>query len=241
MSTPWHPGEHVAVIGQTGRGKTHVIDRLVRENRAYVIVFKTKDDPEDADKYWRGFKRIETVSGLTDTRFTRFLLAPPLGKYPQQYDHMIREGHRLIAKVFKQGGWTVVFDERWLAENILGLQSGIEMLETQGRSKGISVVSGMQRPVDVSRQALAQATHIVSFAGDTRDGDTIGKATTKPYGQAVMALKEHDFAYYHRVSGRIMRGNSQGLSAVIRPALAGVDSVATAVRATMRAAGTGGR
>jgi len=233
----WLPGEHVTVIGQTGSGKTHLINRLVSENRNFIVVFKTKEDPEDGKKYWRGFKRIESVRGLDDTRYSRFLLMPPLGRYPKQYEHQEREAHRLIQKVFKQGKWTVVFDERWYAENILKVRAGIEMLETQGRSKGISVVSGLQRPVEISRFALSQATHVFSFVGDSRDGDTLGRATAKPFGQAVMTLTGHDFAYYYKPARRIVLGNSAGLGAVLEPALAAVDSAAGRLEATIGRAG----
>jgi len=241
VSTLWRPGEHVAIVGQTGSGKTHLIDRLLRENRTYVVVLKTKWDPEDFDpktaKYWKGYKRIETVRGMDDTRHTRFLLAPPLGKYPHQYDAQIREAHRLVDKVFSQGGWTVVFDERFYAEHKLGLQEGIELLETQGRGKSISVVSAMQRPVEVSRFALSQASHVFSFVGDARDGDTLGRATMKPFGQAVVLLTGHDFAYYHKPTRRITTGNSRGLGAVLAPVLAAADATAGAAAATMRSVG----
>lgn len=216
----WVPGEHVAIVGQTGSGKTHLIDRLVRENRQYVVVFKTKDDPEDKDKYWRGFKRVETVKGLDDTRYTRFLLHPPLGKTRDPYEHQAREFWRLIDKVFKQGGWTVVFDEQWYIEHFLKGKEGVEMLLTQGRSKGISVVMGAQRPVEISRFALSQASHVVMFRGDRRDADTLGRATSVAVRPVVESLREHDFAYWHQRTRSIVKGNARSLTRVVRAALA---------------------
>jgi DNA helicase HerA-like ATPase len=224
MPIEWRPGEHVVVAGTTGSGKTHLIDRLLRENRTHVIVFKTKDDPEDRTKYWKGFRRIEKASGIDDTRYSRFLLAPPLGKFPRQYEHQIREGHALVARVWKQGHWTVVFDERWYCEKFLGLEAGINMLETQGRSKGLTIVSGIQRPVEVSRFALSQAGHVFMFRGDNRDADTLGRATTRDIRTVVEGLTGHDFAYWHTRSRTIMRGNTRALPRIVAPLVDGTAS-----------------
>jgi len=213
----WEQGEHVVVAGTTGSGKTHLLDRLIRENRRFVVVFKTKDDPEDRDKYWRGFKRITRASEIRNPRWTRYLLMPPLGKFPRQYEHQRREAHALIDQVFRMGGWTVVFDERWYAEKFLGVEDGINMLETQGRSKGITVVSGLQRPVEISRFALSQAAHVFMFRGDGRDAETLGKATTRDIRGVVEGLTGHDFAYWHTKTRTVLRSNSRVLPRVITP------------------------
>ena len=45
----------------------------------------------------------------------------------------------------------------------------MERLLTQGRSKGISVVTGMQRPARISRFALSESTHTIAFFLEGRD------------------------------------------------------------------------
>lgn len=217
----WLPSEHVAIVGQTGTGKTHLTDRLIRENRRYAIVFKTKLDPEDEHwavrKYWRGFHRIEKASEINNPRFSRFVLIPPIGPRGKRYDEQYRQGWDLIDRVYKQGRWTVVFDEEWYCEKFLAMREGVELLLTQGRGKGISVVTGFQRPSQITRFALSQAQHVFAFAGDGRDARTIGESAHLAMRDAVAALTGHDFAHYHQRTRTILRGNARRLSAVIRP------------------------
>jgi hypothetical protein len=226
----WLPGEHLTVIGRAGRGKTHFVDRLLREQRRYVVVFKTKHDPEDDTRYWRGYKTITRASGMSDQKHTRFLLAPPLGKVNDpavlvhgrrvsgMYAQQAIEGWAMIRRVFKEGRWTVVVDEGWYAEHYLGMTEGIEMLQTQARSKGVSVVECVQRPVEISRFVLAEATHLVVFRGDRRDSKTIGDASDRDVGDAVATLRGHDFIYHNSNTSEILRGNSNRLPLVFRPA-----------------------
>lgn len=199
-------GEHVSVIGDTGTGKTYLIARSLLRMRRFVIVFKTKPDPDDATK-WAGFKRIRKASSIDHAKFDRFLLEP-------EYSYQAREGYELLERVWRQGSWTICIDELWYAERI-GLAPYIERLLTQGRSTGISVVIGQQRPVGTSRFAISQTTHLFSFRVEGRDSKTIAESTTPAIVPVLDSLTGHDFAYYNRAQRFVGKGNARSLGGLL--------------------------
>lgn len=222
----WRVGDHMTVIGDTGSGKTYLLAKSILPLREYVVVFVTKEDKRDTDLWAKaGYKIIREAKGIDDTRHSRFVLQPA-------YSKQAAEGWKLFERVYRQGRWTIVVDEFLLAERI-GLREQIERLLTQGRSDGITVVVGQQRPVITSRFALSQSTHVVSFRIDGDDAKTLGERTTSrilPYvnenfnrsktrnEDGVALLGDHQFVYYHRAARYLGVGKAQTLDRLlIRP------------------------
>ncbi len=199
----WKVGEHIAVAGDTGSGKTYLIAKLV-QLRNFVIFFRTKAD----DIELPGFRKARTADILNDMTANRILLDP-------HHSHQLREGYRMLAKVWEMGGWTVVIDELWYVENKLKLGEWVDTLLTQGRSQKISVVVGMQRPARVSRFAISQATHVFAFRLEGRDVQIMKEATTPRIVEPIDAITNHDFVYYNRKSRQITSGNARKLGGVI--------------------------
>jgi hypothetical protein len=203
---PWRPGEHVAAIGDTGTGKTYLLARGLLNLRNYVVVLKTKPDKDDATK-WAGFLRIRKAKGMQNERYSRFLLEP-------EYREQAVEGWRMSEAVWRQGSWTVVYDEEWLAEKI-GLTDQIERLLTQSRSKNVSVVSGMQRPVGNSRFVISQSTHVFCFRVEGRDAKTVAEATSPRILPVLESLHGHEFAYYNRATRYVGKATTATLGSLI--------------------------
>lgn len=176
--------------------------------RDYVVILRTKPD----DIKFRGFRKAQTAAVMDDWRYEHVLLEP---KYEQQFT----EGARMLEKAWQDGGWTVVIDELWYAERI-GLGRMIERLLTQGRSKRITVIVGMQRPVQVSRFALSQCTHLFTFRTEKRDGKTLIDAFSeklRPYvGDGEHALGKYQFVYYNRGTRDLAVGQAQHVGRLFR-------------------------
>lgn len=203
----WNQGEHVTVVGDTGTGKTFLLSKLI-PLRSHVVVFRTKPD----DIKFPGFRTAKKASAMDDPTYERILLTP-------DYEKQGEEGFAMLDKAWRMGSWCVVIDELWYVER-LGLRSALERLLTQGRSKKVSVVMGMQRPVFVSRFALSQCMHLFSFRVERRDAKVLGEA----FGSRIMPLVDqdsptavsgHDFAYYHRSRRIVATGNARALGKVI--------------------------
>jgi len=203
LPTTWQIGEHVAVVGDTGTGKTFLVSKLT-QLREYVVIFRTKAD----DITFPGFRKARTVDALDNLYETRILLEP---KHGQQ----MRQGYELLTRVYDQGGWTVVIDEEWFVEARLHLTEYVETLLTQGRSKKVSVVVGMQRPARISRFTISQCTHLFSFRIEGRDLQTMKEATTPRLVEPISSLVGHDFVYYNRASRIVARGNARALDRIL--------------------------
>lgn len=146
---------------------------------------------------------IRKASGINDIRYDRFLLDPI-------YESQGHEFASVFEEVWASGGWTVYLDELYYLTQI-GLTPHINRLLTQGRSMGITMVTGMQRPTGITRFALSQSSHVLVFAQEGRDAKTIGEATSPRMVEAVEELREHEFAWYHRNSRQIWKGKLQDL------------------------------
>lgn len=203
LPVSWKVGEHVAVVGDTGTGKTYLVSKLT-DLRKYVVILRTKPD----DIKFPGFRKAQRASALDDLYDTRILLTP-------KHSHQMREGYALLERVWEQGGWTVVIDELWYTEKLLKLGPLVERILTQGRSKKISVIVGMQRPAQISRFAISQCTHLFSFRVEGRDLQTIKESTSPRVVEPINELTGHNFVYYNRAKRIVATGEANSLGRII--------------------------
>jgi hypothetical protein len=176
--------------------------RLV-QLRTHVVVLRTKPD----DIKFPNFQPRRKAEALNNVYSERLLLTP-------DYERQAYEGWWTLEYVWRHGGWCVVVDELYYAEHELKLTQPINKLLTQGRSKAITVVVGMQRPAQVSRFALSQCTHVFTFRTEGRDTKTIAEATTPRIAAYIDDIDGHDFVYYNRKRREIRTGNARRLGAI---------------------------
>lgn len=197
---PWDQGQHLAIIGDTGTGKTYLAARIL-QTQPFVLSLKSK-----ADNTRIPGRIIRSADDLTDIRNDRFTLYPNYERQGQQFV-------AALERVWKEGGWTVYLDELFYLDR-LKITHWIDRLYTQGRSKGITVASGMQRPVGVTRFAISQATHIIAFRQEGRDVKTLREIGGENLAEALsdpIMNKPHAFVWYHRPSRRTWIGRAQDL------------------------------
>lgn len=194
----WRQGEHLTIIGDTGSGKTTLGAQLLTA-RQWTIAFRSKaDDTALPGKY------VRTATSIGKNKDTdRFLLDPV-------YDRQAFEFWHALNLVWKEGGWCAYLDELWYLSR-LGLERKVEQLLTQGRSKGITVMTGMQRPVQVTRFAMSQSTHLIAFSCEGRDLKVLAEAGNYAWAEAVRELPRYHFAWYYRPTRTIWAGKVQDL------------------------------
>ena len=212
-SFDWQQGEHLSAVGPTGSGKTTLILGLL-DQRDYVTVLGTKPKDDTLAKLIRrdGYHRIGKWSDrrpLSDLDHERRQVLWP--KYERMEDvgahpAIFREA---IAEMFNQGSWCIVADETfWLVET-LGLGPELRAVWSQGRSLGISLVAGTQRPAFVPLEMYSQATHVFFWrTSDRRDLDRIGGLGAHDpvtIRDTVRNLRHHEALYVNTRTGELAR------------------------------------
>lgn len=162
-------GHHITSVGGTGSGKTVLLRHLVLL-RAFVVVLATKvrDDSLYKPLQHEGFVISESFEADPEET-PRVILKPPLSDVTAASRLQQREVFAdALTEIWNTGQWCVFADEiRYLTDN-LKLGTEFETLWLQGRSLGVSIVCGTQRPVAVPLEAFSQAVHLFLFRENDR-------------------------------------------------------------------------
>lgn len=227
LSENFQQGDHVAILGPTGTGKTHIA-LAVAELRDYVMVIACKPkDPLIQETVNRGYylipsNKLEVPYSDGVPHHKKVIYWPRIGHNPKKPipNHELLERERQLQKplvsgaigyVRKNGHWCVVLDEgTWICRD-LGLQRQVDSALTQFRTLKASVVVLGQRPAWMGRYVLSQPTHLFIFQTSNTDdlkslGDISG-TDTKEVQAVVRSLdrKAHHCLYIDTRSGEMFR------------------------------------
>lgn len=178
FATVWKPGQHAALVGPTGMGKSTFAVGIL-ELRRYVLALDPKGGDETLET--AGYERL-TSWPLPDKAWDRISEGAParfiVGAKTRTIADRIKLRqllHACLEGVFESRGWTVYADEfQLLADRkMMGLGNLVEQLLIAARSKYITVVTSYQAPAWVPSAASRQATWIVLWP--TRDVDVVKK------------------------------------------------------------------
>ncbi len=201
----WEQGEHIAVCGQTGVGKTTVMC-FALDARLFVAAITLKPEDETLDLYkQRGYNFVDHVRDIPHKR--------PL---PIPYRVVITiEQHSLIDtkqqaletlhtldKLYQEKNWCIYLDDANTLVNLPETKHVVVPLLNTGRSSGLSIVCAMTQPKSIFRipsEISKQCKHLMLFR--TMHTDEI-KAYADIAGlhwkemQAIQQrLYSHDFLY----------------------------------------------
>lgn len=174
FSAAWEPGQHMALIGPTGEGKS-TFAVAVLKHRKYVLALDPKGEDETLSK--SGFQRITTWplpgrirDDIADGKPARLVVGGSV-RTPADMEALTDLMQRVVQGVRAEGGWTLYADEfQILADRrMYGLDKEVETLLIAARSRGTSVVTSFQAPAWVPKAATRQATFCVLFPTRAED------------------------------------------------------------------------
>lgn len=156
----WRQGEHVALIGPTGAGKTNLAFWLLPIHK-YLTIFATKPVDSSLRKFGEHnhFDIIREWSRVSVEKSPRRILWPnaktvdAVKTQKVVFDNAFRH-------IYVEGGWTLYIDELYFMCQALGFTAMIKIYLLQARSLGISLVCATQRPAWVPLEVYDQSTHL---------------------------------------------------------------------------------
>lgn len=204
----WRQGEHLAMIGPTGQGKTTMLMNLLPEH-PYVVVFATKPRDQTMETLVQsGYLRMERWQSLDPRQYPRRVLWPPAGRLDSvKTQKLVFED--AFAKIYREGGWTVAVDETWFMAQTLRLGTELKLYLLQARALGISLVCATQRPAYVPLEIYDQSSHIMFW----RDNDEsnlrrisgISWRSADLVRNIVANLERHQVLYVDTRTGAMLR------------------------------------
>lgn len=205
----WQPGEHVALIGPTGQGKTTLLTALLPLH-PYVTVFATK--PRDASMQRlinSGYYPIKRWQPLDPKQYPRRVLWPDVTDMSTAIAHQQHVFHDAFLKIYREGGWTVAIDELWYVGNILRLEMDVKLYLLQARALDISLLVATQRPSWVPLEVYDQSTHL--FFWRDNDENNLKRLSGISYRSAdlirsvVSDLEQYQVLYINTRTGKMCR------------------------------------
>lgn len=182
----WEPGEHVSYIGTTGSGKTTAIVSLLERTTQHGVLVVTKNRDKlisklQRERGWRLAREPEDVfrlmeppriserewwEGVRERPKQQIVFWPKLPKGTSLRDRGALLSDRvseILDRAYDRGDVTLAIDETTFASEELGLRGSLNQFWNEGRSSGVSIVAGMQRPALVPKVSRSQATYLGIF------------------------------------------------------------------------------
>lgn len=195
----WQQGEHVAVIGPTGSGKS-VLMRALCWRRDWVVDFCTKkSDDTYQDSISQGYKRITKWPPPKSKKNSEYLLLWPKFQKIGDIYAAAPVFRKALDSIFIDQGWTIGLDDLFYLSTVLKLSKEIAAMNYQVRSMGVTLIAGMQRPKKVPLETWDQASHVfLSRIGNYDDLQAIrglAQVDTRSLMQWVGQLRKHEWLY----------------------------------------------
>lgn len=207
MARTWQQGEHLSIIGPTGKGKTTLAYALL-PLRDWTIILGTKTKDTSLEKFGKKYRYTKQTRFRPTYEKSHYILWP---KYERLGDEKKQQGvfAEAMQDIFVQGSWTVYVDETWYFENRLKLGNVLENFWSQSRSNDITFMAATQRPRNVPVMMYDQCTHLFVFKmidayGRKRLGE-IGGIDSRNVADEVAHLQGYQFLYVNLADDTVPR------------------------------------
>lgn len=202
-------GEHVALIGPTGQGKTTFMHNLYPLH-PFTTLLGTKQRDASIDSFvTAGFIELAEWKQLPAMDYPRRVIrpkAPTLGSLVPVQRKVMADA---IEHVFAEGSWDLFIDEGYYIDEVLKLSALLRLIYTQIRSAGVSIVLATQRPAWVPVEVYDQSTHLFFWNdGDARNLRRLTELSVrnqKALREIIPHLEMHQVLYMNTRTGVMCR------------------------------------
>lgn len=172
LESNWEPGNHFALVGPTGEGKTTFAVGIL-QLRKWIMALDAKG--QDSTLAASGFQRVlkfplssKIRNDIAEGKPARLIIGGPTTSTLEELK-LKRLLGRAVEMVRHQGGWTLYADEFQILSDLrmFGLGKPIEQGLVSARDKGTSIVTSFQAPAWVPKASTRQATLVAMWP--TRD------------------------------------------------------------------------
>jgi len=211
LGPPWQPGEHMALDGPTGEGKTtHAVGMLGL--RKYVLALDPKGEDDTLSR--SGYARVRHI--YQDSIRWRLAHREDAKTWDDIHKRIeagldarviVGQGSRTLADDLRNqrlmsdaleycrqaGGFTLYVDEFELLSSprMFGQGPMVERLLISARSQGTSVVTTFQAPAWISQHATRQSRRAVKWpTGDPEMVKKLGRAMGRDWQEVKLALDQ---------------------------------------------------
>lgn len=207
MYDKFEQGQHIALIGPTGQGKTTLAVELLddfHEMGASELVMANKPKDDLLSKLEaNGWPRIHRWPPDYEHRTRRrVLLWPHYGRASRAVTNR-EKFEEALDYALLEGGWTVYLDEMRYFIETLGMRTLVDEYWNGARSSAVTLIAGAQGTSWVSKGMMRQETWLFMFKPrsieETKDYADV--AGTKDAIEDLRLLGNHEFLLTHLPTG----------------------------------------
>lgn len=168
----WRQGEHVALVGPTGSGKTYVAHDMLSARR-YVLVLAVKPKDDTIQVFTHGEPKYKRVKKWPlDWGVHRAVIEVKPDSLSDR--SQTQRVYTIMNDVWRDHNWTLFLDDAGYMTGTLGLKRPLVVLLNQSRSLGVSIMTAATQATSIAAaipsETLRQVRHIALWRfEDMRD------------------------------------------------------------------------